>query len=326
MDKYYQLSTDYDQAWNLIQAGEKVIGWMYDEVSKQTGLITASKSNDPSVALEAFWLSPKMANASKFIELAQFRPAQFLLPIPDPTIALQNSLTQALNECDELRQKNETLNYDLEIFKSGNRTIMASNERLMIIIEEMQSDLDTAKNDLTVADAAIEELKAVTLDPYIANQKLESQIKEQDRTISNLKVQIDGRDAALRGGVKTVQELNQEVERLQEALENAKSIAHSRAERIDQLRDVIDQNNKAFAQENERLLAVIEERCNKIDILEDNLDRSDSDRLSELTSIMRMLQAWESVPIQQGLGAIHLIKRVIYDAICKLDPSQAVDP
>ncbi len=33
----------------------------------------------------------------------------------------------ALNECDELRQKNETLNYDLEIFKSGNRTIMASN-------------------------------------------------------------------------------------------------------------------------------------------------------------------------------------------------------
>jgi len=305
MSNYYQLSTDYDQAWSLIQAGEKVIGWMYDEVSKQAGLITASKSNDPSVALEAFWLSPKMANASKFIELAQFRPAQFLLPIPDPTIQLQHSLTQALNECDELRQK---------------------NERLMVIIEELQSDLDTAKNDLTVADAAIEELKAVTLDPYIANRKLESQLKEQDCTISNLKDQIDGRDAALRGSAKIIQELNQEIERLQEASKSVQPIAHSRAESIDQLREVIDRNNKAFAQENERLLAVIEDRYKKIDILQDNLDRADSDRLAELTSIMRMVQAWESVPIQQGLGAIHLIKRVIYDAICKLDPSQAVDP
>ena len=287
MSNYYQLSTDYDQAWNLIQAGEKVIGWMYDEVSKQTGLITASKSNDSSAALEAFWLSPKMANASKFIESAQFRSAQFLLPIPDPTIALQHSLKLALNECDELRQKNETLNF---------------------IIKELQSDLDTAKNDLT-----------------IANQKLESQIKEQDRTISNLEDQIDGRDAALRGSAKIIQGLNQEIERLQEASKSVQPIAHSSAEKIDQLREVIDQNNKAFAQENERLLTVLEERYKKIDILQDNLDRSDSDRLSELTSIMRMLQAWESVPIQQGLGAIHLIKRVIYDAICKLDPSQAVE-
>ncbi len=49
-----------------------------------------------------------------------------------------------------------------------------SNERLMVIIEELQSDLDTTKNDLTVADAAIEELKA----PYIANQKLE--LKKKD--------------------------------------------------------------------------------------------------------------------------------------------------
>ena len=205
--------------------------------------------------------------------------------------------------------------------------IMASNERLMVIIEELQSDLDTAKNDLTIAEAAIEELKPVTLDPYIANQKLESQLKEQDRTISNLEDQIDGRDAALRGSAKIIQGLNQEIERLQEASKSVQPIAHSSAERIDQLREVIDQNNKAFAQENERLLAVIEERYNKIDILEDNLDRSDSDRLSELTSIMRMVQALESIPMLDRLsGAIHLIKRVIYDAICKLDPSQAVDP
>ena len=200
--------------------------------------------------------------SNQYYQLSEVEKDYFY-PVPDPTIQLQHSLTQALNECDELRQK---------------------NERLMVIIEELQSDLDTAKNDLTVADAAIEELKPVTLDPYIVNQKLESQLKEQDRTISNLKDQIDGRDAALRGSAKII------------------------------------------AQENKRLLAVIEERYKKIDILQDNLDRADNDRLSELTSIMRMLQAWESVPIQQGLGAIHLIKRVIYDAICKLDPSQAVDP
>ena len=150
--------------------------------------------------------------------------------------------------------------------------IMASNERLMVIIEELQSDLDTAKNDLTVADAAIEELKPVTLDPYIANQKLESQLKEQDRTISNLKVQIEGRDAALRGSTIEYKKLYQQIQ-----------------------------------------------------ILQENLTRSNSDRLSELTSIMRMVQALESIPIQQGLGAIDLIKRVIYDAICKLDPSQAVE-
>ena len=91
--------------------------------------------------------------------------------------------------------------------------------------------------------------------------------------ISNLKDQIDGRDAALRGSVKTVKELNQQIQ-----------------------------------------------------ILQENLTRTDSDRLSELTSIMRMLQAWESVPIQKWSGALYLIKRVLFDAICKLDPSQAVDP
>jgi uncharacterized protein (DUF3084 family) len=225
----------------------------------------------------------------------------FLLPIPDPTIALQHSLKSALDECDELRQK---------------------NERLMVIIEELQSDLDTAKNDLTVADAAIEELKPVTLDPYIANQKLESQLKEQDHTISNLKVQIEGRDAALRGGVKIIQELEEIIQRDRS---NADRAIQAKDQEIGRLREVIDQNNKAFAQENERLLAVIEERYKKIEILLDNLNRANSDRLSELTSIMRMVQAWESVPIQQGLGAIHLIKRVIYEAICKLDPSQAVE-
>jgi chromosome segregation ATPase len=248
MSKYYQLSTDYDQADNLLKQGAKLAVYVHDGCYAETSYGLGRDRN-----------------------YYEQNNAQFLLPIPDPTIALQHSLKLALNECDELRQKNETLNYDLEIFKSGNRTIMASNERLMVIIEELQSDLDTAKNDLTVADAAIEELKAVTLDPYIANQKLESQLKEQERTISNLQIQIDGRDAALRGSVKTVKELNQQIQ-----------------------------------------------------ILQENLTRSNSDRLSELTSIMRMVQALDYTSLELRDGAIHLFKRVIYEQICRLDPSQSL--
>lgn len=186
----------------------------------------------------------------------------------------------------------------------------------------VNEDLEILVND------QVEVFAIADLECYLKKNNAHFFLPISDPTIeiSNLKDQIDGRDAALRGSVKIIQGLNQEIERLQEASKSVQPIAHSRAERIDQLRDVIDQNNKAFAQENERLLAVIEERYKKIDILQDNLDRADNNRLAELTSIMRMLQAWESVPIQQGLGAIHLIKRVIYDAICKLDPSQAVDP
>ena len=63
----------------------------------------------------------------------------------------------------------------------------------------------------------------------------------------------------------------------------------------------------------------------KISELQDNLNRSQSDRLSELTNIMRMVQALEDTPQDKIDGAIYLIKRVLYDAICKLDPSQAWD-
>jgi septal ring factor EnvC (AmiA/AmiB activator) len=59
--------------------------------------------------------------------------------------------------------------------------------------------------------------------------------------------------------------------------------------------------------------------------LEDNLTRANSDRLSELTTIMRMVQALEDTPQDKIDGAIYLIKRVIYNSICKIDPSQAIE-
>ena len=223
--------------------------------------------------------------------------------------ALQHSLTQALNECDELRHENA---HQKELLEELGIAVNSDNKaetiRLLQIqiknwqavsegqneaIADLQSDLDTAKNDLTVADAAIEELEKEkdglwnTIEkPEIgythvwdllkrAEKKVEefsNGVLERDRTISNLQIQIDGRDAALRGSVKTVKELNQQIQ-----------------------------------------------------ILQENLTRSNSDRLSELTSIMRMVQAIDKTPQANLVGALYLIKRVIYTAICKLDPSQSVE-
>jgi hypothetical protein len=98
-------------------------------------------------------------------------------------------------------------------------------------------------------------------------QVMETEIE----SFTDAKVQIEGRDAALRGGIKTVKELNQ-----------------------------------------------------KIQILEDNLSRADSNRLSELTSIMRMVQVLDKMPQANLVGALCLLKRVIYEQICKLDPSQSL--
>jgi hypothetical protein len=98
-------------------------------------------------------------------------------------------------------------------------------------------------------------------------QVMETEIE----SFTDAKVQIEGRDAALRGGIKTVKELNQ-----------------------------------------------------KIQILEDNLSRADSNRLSELTSIMRMVQVLDKMPQANLVGALCLLKRVLFDAICRLDPSQSL--
>ena len=144
----------------------------------------------------------------------------------------------------------------------------------------VNEDLEILVND------QVEVFAIADLECYLKKNNAQFFLPTSDPTIeiSNLKDQIDGRDAALRGSAKII------------------------------------------AQENKRLLAVIEERYKKINTLQDNLDRADNDRLAELTAIMRLIQGLESTAPVFRDGAIHLIKRVIYDAICKLDPSQAVDP
>ena len=101
--------------------------------------------------------------------------------------------------------------------------------------------------------------------------------------------------------------LEREIKILQETLERSNSLHETQ----------IHRRNIASQAQIESINALREQR--------DNLNRSQSDRLSELTSIMRMVQALDYTPLEVRDGAIYLIKRVLYDAICKLDPSQAWD-
>jgi small-conductance mechanosensitive channel len=144
--------------------------------------------------------------------------------------AMQNSLTQALNEADELRRELTVANASISELEAQNEL---ANEALTAIAKQLGFD-SFSDDNVPIA-------------------------------IADLYTQIEGREAALRGSVETINQIT------------------------------------------------------------DNLTPPNSDRLSELTSIMRMLQALEDVPHEEQDGAIYLIKRVIYNSICKLDPSQSWD-
>ncbi len=185
--------------------------------------------------------------------------------------ALQHSLTQALDECDELRA-------ELESLKAN--------------VADLQSDLDTARNDLTVADAAIEEAEShlvniasrlgVPYDPAIDKSY------PIDKVCSSIGYILQGKERIM-------------------------AVMETEIESLAQLEDMISE-----------LKACRREYLGQIQILQEKLTRADSDRLSELTSIMRMVQACGSVPIQNWSGALRLIERVIYAQIYKLDPSQSL--
>ena len=81
-----------------------------------------------------------------------------------------------------------------------------------------------------------------------------------------------------------------------------------------------------IAKDSDRILdRELKELSNLILVLEDNLARANIERLAELASIMRLIQALDTVSIEQYNGAISLIKAVLYQAICKLDPSQLLE-
>jgi hypothetical protein len=229
-NQYYQFSTDYKLADRILKEGQSIPVKLTLERGGESGLFTASQYCDEFWLVGAFVTDISNASDIDFSAYCADKLAEFLLPIPDPTIALQHSLKLALNECDELRHQ--------------------------------------ITNWKAICDGAYSACAELTT----KNKEIERLREALETVSSDAKVQIDGRDAALRGSTIEYKKLYQQTQ-----------------------------------------------------ILEDNLTRSESDRLSELTSIMRMLKAWESVPIQKWGGALTLIKRVIYDAICKLDPSQSIE-
>jgi chromosome segregation ATPase len=296
MTEYYQLSTDYELAYQLLSDGQPLAAWMVFESSpKQLRVFSICDQ-------QLFIDGQKLPFAFSY----EKHCVQFLLPIPDPTIALQHSLTAALNECDALRNEKA---YQKELLEQFRIAVNSDNKAETIRLLQIQIEGWQAMSE--GANEAIEELRAEKKDLNHEleivrdseriieknNEELTIKLKEQERIISDLKIQIEGRDAALRGSTKTFKDLMQKNAKLEANLLTWEEFASD----------------------------LHKELSSKIAILEDNLTRSESDRLSELTSIMRMLQAWESVPIQKWSGALHLIKRVIYEQICRLDPSQSLE-
>jgi hypothetical protein len=253
---YYQLSDDYELANKFLKEGATLPVWLTMESGGSSELFTASQPLEKEL-----WLDGEFeTDIIDFTDYCVRKAAQFLLPIPDPTIALQHSLTAALNECDELR--NQVANWKAMCdgaYSACAELTTKSKEQESIISKLTESN----RNYLASCD-----------DESAQDYKGEiERLREALETVSSdAKVQIEGRDAALRGSAETFKDLS-----------------------------------------------------SKIAILNENLTRSESDRLAELTNIMRMVQALEDTPQDKRNGAIHLIKRVIYEQICRLDPSHSWD-
>ncbi len=236
-------------------------------------------------------------------------------------IALQHSLTAALNECDELREF--ASRFETYGVNGKSRIRLKSNsaeDRDRIYVEE--AELCQIAKDLEMDNLRqIQGLQAENeaykkaidaMSPNFANadniQELE-EIIHRDR--NNADRAIQEKDQELRSAKNNIAKLEREIEILEETLERAHSMydSHVAARTL-----ALEENCKYINQQASTIL-----------ILEENLARSESDRLAELTNIMRMMQALEKTPLDKQDGAISLIKRVIYQQICKLDPSQAID-
>lgn len=198
----------------------------------------------------------------------------FYRAIPDPTIELQHSLTQALNEADELRAKNQDLQSELNGLKC---------------------QVSVNRNQTQAYEAIIKGAQESLKDCFDKNEEIEAQNNLANEALTAIAKQL-GLESF------TSDEVMIAIEELQSRL-SQEDLETSRAS----------------------ITSLLKSLNSKISELQDNLNRSQSDRLSELTNIMRMVQALEDTPQDKIDGAIYLFKRVLYDAICKLDPSQAWD-
>lgn len=259
MDKYFQRSDDAVLADKLLRvSGEPLAVWLTDNEDLTTFHLMRY-SNEGLVIDENY--VPYVQFQSNFFSYCEDHQAEFLLPITDPTIELQHSLTAALNECDELRAENRQLRVEI----GGLRV---KNERLKTEIdgaEKRASDWEVSANDW---------------------MKSSEEWKDMFKDCRN----------QAKGANESCDELRNEL-----------TVANGLIEELRGERHAL----KGYLKEYE--------------IMEDNLNRARSEHLEQLTAIMRMVQALDKVPYADLVGALFLIKRVLFEAICKLDPSQAID-
>jgi hypothetical protein len=373
MTEYYQLSTDYELAYQLLSDGQSLAAWMVFNLNPLVFNTEHKQLRVFSICDDKLFIDGLKPPSDFSYEKYHVR---FLLPIPDPTIALQHSLTAALNVCDELREqvaglwstieKSEAsycnvwgllkqadskieellrdqvlgLTHENEKLKRANANLRQNYIAALSCDDESDQDykgeivsvmqrittalgLSWSCSDYDPADyekrivTAIEGLQAENevykkaidaMSPNFANiDKIQELEEKRDR--SNADRAIQAKDQELRIAKNDIEKLDLEIERLREVLETVSSDAKVQIEGRDA---ALRGSAETF-----------KELSSKIAILEDNLTRSESDRLAELTNIMRMVQALEKTPLDKQDGAISLIKRVIYDQICKLDPSQS---
>ena len=361
--QYYQLSTDYDLADKHLKEGATLPVWLTMETDGSSELFIASQYMgqelwldgafvmdiidfadycigksakfllpipDPTYELKTSLaevqqqcsklraeLALQKEHASAFadsaiLSLRDIRTLEDLNTQKEQAIeALQHSLTQALNEADELRyessnnlRNNTELNKALDFANTRIKDLQVLIEEKNQLISDLQSELNGLKcqaavnrNQTQAYEAIIKGAQESLKDCFDKNEELEAQNTLANETLTAIAKQLGFESFAGDEVMIAIEGL----------LLNPKW----------------EQLAKEWKQSSENSKILCEEIKQENEILLDNLNRSQSDRLSELTNIMRMIQALSDTPQDKIDGAIYLIKRVLYDAICKLDPSQS---
>jgi DNA repair exonuclease SbcCD ATPase subunit len=304
MDKYFQRTDDAVLADKLMKCGQKLAVWLTDSDDLTTFHLIHYSDN--GFCVDGV-LQENLKWQSDFLSWAAYKQAEFLLPIPDPTTKLKEqeriiavmeteieTFSRDANNCKQAYNKASERIENLEMQVLGLATDRA---KLKNLNDRLRGEL----NEVTERDSR---LGTDLIDEMNVTAQLDDMIEESDKVVAQLKQEnsIYKSDIA---------KLNSEVEILQETLEDTQSSQKSYEAQVKQGREAMTGLLKALNL--------------KISVLNDNLDRANADRLSEITMIMRLIQALDKTPQANLIGALYLIKRVLFNAICKLDPSQAID-
>jgi len=139
------------------------------------------------------------------------------------------------------------------------------------------------------------------------------------------KTTIKGFEAALELANEKVKDLDRKNEQYKARLGFTQSITSDREKTAEQLRAIIEERDHAITE----LQGIVDERDLRIvdlnrdiEILEDNLNRARSEHLEHLRALHQGLEGLSNFPNVNDklMGAIHLLIRIAYANISKLDP------